>query len=65
MMAAKGYTPDWKSAKLMVREDPYLSVEREKPAGAHIVEAIHRAGASPFWRTPGSSTRRWISTARP
>ena len=44
MMAAKGYTPDWKSAKLMVREDPYLSVEREKPAGAHIVEAIHRAG---------------------
>ncbi len=44
MMALKGYTPDWKSAKLLVREDPYLSVEREKPSGAHIIEAIHKAG---------------------
>ena len=44
MMALKGYTTDWKSAKLLVREDPYLSVEREKPAGADIVRAIHAAG---------------------
>ncbi|MGI6192152.1 MAG: PHP domain-containing protein [Christensenellales bacterium] len=44
MMALKGYTPDWKSAKLLVREDPYLSVEREKPSGIHIIDAIHRAG---------------------
>jgi len=44
MMALKGYTPDWKSAKLLVREDPYLSVEREKPSGVHIIDAIHRSG---------------------
>ena len=44
MMALKGYTPDWKSAKLLVREDPYLSVEREKPAGADIIRAIHQSG---------------------
>ncbi len=44
MMALKGYTPDWKSAKLFVRDDPYLSVEREKPSGAHIIDAIHKAG---------------------
>lgn len=31
-MAAKGYVSAWSEAKLLVREDPALNVEREKPA---------------------------------
>ena len=43
-MAAKGFTADWIEAKLLVRNDPYLSVQREKPAAKRVIEAIHRAG---------------------
>ena len=43
-MARKGYAPDWSSAKLMVRDDPYLNVKREKPAALSIINSIHRAG---------------------
>lgn len=43
-IAAKGYTKDWREAKLLVRNDPYLNVERRKPAGTDIVRAIHAAG---------------------
>lgn len=43
-LAAKGFTADWIEAKLLVRNDPYLSVPREKPSSRRVIEAIHRAG---------------------
>ena len=43
-MAAKGYASSWSEAKLMVRDDPYLNVEREKPSAEHIIGLIHKAG---------------------
>jgi len=44
IMAAKGYAANWSEAKLLVRDDPYLNVEREKPGALHIIELIHQAG---------------------
>lgn len=43
-MAAKGFTADWIEAKLLVRNDPYLNVTRDKPSAKCVIEAIHRAG---------------------
>lgn len=43
-IAAKGYTPDWKSAKIMVRDDPVLNVKREKPDPLDAIDWIHGAG---------------------
>jgi len=44
LMAAKGYTQTWSEAKILVREDPYLNVEREKPSGVHVIDILHKAG---------------------
>lgn len=44
MMALKGYAHDWKSAKLMVRDDEYLSVKREKPEAADVITSVMSAG---------------------
>ena len=43
-MARKGYAPDWKSAKLMVRDDPYLNVKREKPMPQTAIQVIREGG---------------------
>jgi hypothetical protein len=43
-IAEKGYTPDWKAAKLMVRDDPDLNVKREKPEAVDAIKLIHDAG---------------------
>ncbi|MDD4286466.1 MAG: PHP domain-containing protein [Eubacteriales bacterium] len=56
-MAYKGYTRDWVSAKLMVRDDPELSVKRKKPAAASVIRAAHASGgvvclAHPFLMDP-------------
>ena len=51
-MAAKGYVSAWSEAKLLVREDPALNVEREKPGALRIIEAIHRAGGTAILAHP-------------
>lgn len=43
-VAEKGYTPDWKAAKLMVRDDPSLNIKREKPDPLKAIVLIHEAG---------------------
>ncbi len=43
-IAQKGYTPDWKAAKLLVRDDPTLNIKREKPDPVYAVELIRSAG---------------------
>ena len=57
MMARKGYAPDWKTAKLMVRDDPYLSVKRRKPDAIRVIHLAGRLGgmtilAHPFLIDP-------------
>ena len=56
-MARKGYAPDWKTAKLMVRDDPYLSVKRRKPDALRVIQLARRLGgitilAHPFLIDP-------------
>jgi fructose-bisphosphate aldolase class II len=68
-MAAKGFTSDWIEAKLLVRNDQYLNVQRQKPAAEHVIGAIHRAGgiailAHPYLidaaiKTEGREIGRW------
>lgn len=43
-MAHKGYTQDWVSAKLMVRDDPELSVKRKKPSAISVIRAGQASG---------------------
>ena len=43
-IAQRGYTPDWKSAKIMVRDDPELNVKRYKPDPLLAIDVIHEAG---------------------
>lgn len=42
LMGRKGYTKDWQSAKLYIKESPELAVEREKPTAVSVLEEIHR-----------------------
>lgn len=68
-LAAKGFTSDWIEAKLLVRNDQYLNVQREKPAAECVIGAIHRAGgiailAHPYLidatvRAAGREMDRW------
>lgn len=43
-MADKGYTKSWKDAKIFVKENPELSIEREKPDPFDIIKAVHQLG---------------------
>lgn len=43
-MAHKRYTPDWVSAKLMVRDDPELAVKRKKPSAISVIRAGQASG---------------------
>ncbi|MBR2614897.1 MAG: PHP domain-containing protein [Clostridia bacterium] len=44
MIAKKGYTKDWAEAKLMVKADKSLSVDRKKPDALRVLKAAHDAG---------------------
>jgi predicted metal-dependent phosphoesterase TrpH len=69
VMAQKGYAKDWIYAKLMVRDDPYFSVQRKKPSVLDMIALVHAAGgiailAHPYlidetieWQ--GETTSRW------
>ena len=43
VMAQKGYAKDWSEAKLMVRDNPYFSVKRKKPAVLDMIALVHAA----------------------
>lgn len=43
-MAAKGYTETWSAAKLLVRDDPNLNVQRRKIDSREAIDLIHRCG---------------------
>jgi len=43
-MANRGFSSSWVEAKLLIREDPYLNVQREKPSAQRVIHAIHNAG---------------------
>ncbi len=43
-IAAKGYTPTWNEAKLLVRDDPRLNVKRRKIDPLDAIGLIRRAG---------------------
>lgn len=69
MMAQKGYAPDWKAAKLMVRSEASLQVKRKKPDAVRVLALVHAAGgriilAHPFLIDPivpyeGQRISRW------
>lgn len=71
-MAHKGYTRDWVTAKLMVRDDPELAVKRKKPSAVSVIRAGLASGgvvslAHPylmdpqvFWDGQRISRREWI-----
>lgn len=44
LMAKKGYTKDWQSAKLMIKNRPEFQVKRQKPDPREVIGHIHRAG---------------------
>lgn len=68
-LAAKGFTADWVEAKLLVRDDAYLNVERKKPSAQQVIDTIHQAGgiailAHPYLIDPiikinGQNVQRW------
>jgi 3',5'-nucleoside bisphosphate phosphatase len=43
-MAAKGYAPTWSEAKLLVRDNPTLNVQRRKIDPLEAIALIHRCG---------------------
>jgi len=43
-MAAKGYAPTWSEAKILVRDNPRLNVQRRKIDPKEAIALIHRAG---------------------
>ncbi|MBF0363130.1 MAG: PHP domain-containing protein [Oligoflexia bacterium] len=43
-MAKKGYTKTWDEAKLLVRDNPHLNVERRKIDPREAIKLIHAAG---------------------
>ncbi len=69
VMALKGYAKDWSSAKLMVRDDPYFSVKRRKPAVLDMIALVHAAGGIAILAHPylideriewnGAQAERW------
>ncbi len=68
-MATKGFVSSWVGAKLLVRDDAYLNVHREKPSAKYIIDVIHRTGgiailAHPYLIDPavvvgGRQMERW------
>lgn len=44
LMAEKGYTKTWSDAKLLVRNNPDISVKREKPDPLEIISLAHETG---------------------
>ena len=52
LMAQKGYAPDWKSAKLMVRSEKALEVKRKKPDAKEVIEKLHSAGGTAILAHP-------------
>ena len=45
-MAAKGYTPTWAEAKVLVRDNPRLNVRRRKIDPGEAISLIHRCGGA-------------------
>lgn len=43
-IAAKGYTPNWSDAKILVRDNPALNVKRRKIDPAAAIDLIHQSG---------------------
>ncbi|WHH59918.1 PHP domain-containing protein [Petroclostridium sp. X23] len=43
-IADKGYTPTWKEAKIMVRDNPEYNIKREKINPIKAIDIIHKAG---------------------
>jgi 3',5'-nucleoside bisphosphate phosphatase len=43
-MADRGYTKSWKDAKIFVKENSELSIEREKPDPIDIIREVHQLG---------------------
>lgn len=43
-MAAKGYAPTWSDAKILVRDNPRLNVQRRKIDPREAIALIHRCG---------------------
>jgi 3',5'-nucleoside bisphosphate phosphatase len=44
VMAARGHTPTWSEAKLLVRDDPSLNIPRRKIDPRDAIALIHRCG---------------------
>lgn len=44
LLAKKGYTKDWQTAKLMVKSRPEFQVKRRKPDPREVIRQIHAAG---------------------
>lgn len=44
LMAEKRYVDTWSDAKLLIRNDPQLSIKREKPGAIEIIKLAHETG---------------------
>lgn len=44
LMAAKGYSSDWSSAKLMIKNNERYRINRRKPDPVDVIKEIHRCG---------------------
>lgn len=44
LMAKKGFTENWQTAKLMIKNQPEFQVKRRKPDPRQVIEQIHQAG---------------------
>ena len=68
LLAKKGYTKDWQSAKLMVKNRPEFQVRRRKPDPRDVIRQIHAAGgivilAHPYLISlPEKQRRAYIAT---
>jgi 3',5'-nucleoside bisphosphate phosphatase len=43
-MSNKGYTKSWKEAKVLIKENEDLSIQREKPNPMDVILSIHQSG---------------------
>lgn len=44
LIAAKGYSSDWSSAKLMIKNNERYRINRRKPDPVNVIKEIHRCG---------------------
>ncbi|SCP96937.1 PHP domain-containing protein [Anaerobium acetethylicum] len=44
LMAGKGFSNDWKDAKMLIKSRPEYQVKRKKPDPAVIIKEVHRCG---------------------